>query len=280
MLGIWLSPKLLGDAAPSLWVSLGALFIVLLCASFGQALFQFAGGRLRDKIPWQPVRALDAVGGGVLSVAAVLIVAWALGVALSGASLPAVSKQVNDSAILSRVNTVMPARAVDVAVVQRRGGYQLLPAIPGAVRPGADRRGRASPPRIAKNANVIRAGKSVLKVRGENVCGRGVEGSGFLFQPDRLMTNAHVVAGVRDPQVIVDGDEVDAKVVYYDPKRDIAVLSVPGLDLPYLRFDLDGEAGAAGAVLGFPEDGPYDVQAARIRSVQRLRSLTSTVRGR
>lgn len=273
VLGIWLSPKLLGDAAPSLWVSLGALFIVLLCASFGQALFQFAGGRLRDKIPWQPVRALDAVGGGVLSVAAVLIVAWALGVALSGASLPAVSKQVNDSAILSRVNTVMPARAVDaLRSFNDVVGTSFFPRYLEPFAPERIVEVGPPPPRIAKNANVIRAGKSVLKVRGENVCGRGVEGSGFLFQPDRLMTNAHVVAGVRDPQVIVDGDEVDAKVVYYDPKRDIAVLSVPGLDLPYLRFDLDGEAGAAGAVLGFPEDGPYDVQAARIRSVQRLRS--------
>src|SRR6188472_4280859 len=61
--GIWLSPILLGDAAPSLWVSLGALFVVLLCASFGQALLQFVGARLREQIPWQPVRAVDAVGG-------------------------------------------------------------------------------------------------------------------------------------------------------------------------------------------------------------------------
>ena len=65
-------PQALGDADPSVWVSLGALFIVLLCASFGQAVLQYAGGRLRDQIPWQPVRSLDAVGGGALSVVAVL----------------------------------------------------------------------------------------------------------------------------------------------------------------------------------------------------------------
>jgi len=83
-LGIWLAPKLLGDAAPSLWVSLGALFVVLICASFGQAILQFAGSRIRERITWQPARALDAVGGAVLSTAAVLVVAWALGVAVSG----------------------------------------------------------------------------------------------------------------------------------------------------------------------------------------------------
>ncbi len=74
LLGIWLAPRLLGDAAPALWVSLAALFVVLVCASFGQALLQFAGSRIRDRITWQPVRALDAVGGAALSMVAVLVV--------------------------------------------------------------------------------------------------------------------------------------------------------------------------------------------------------------
>ena len=84
--GIWLAPIALGDASPSIWVSLGALFIVILAASLGQALFQYAGSRLRDSIKWQPVRAVDAVGGALLSAGAVLIVAWALGLAISVAS--------------------------------------------------------------------------------------------------------------------------------------------------------------------------------------------------
>ena len=89
-----------GDADPSVWVSLGALFVVLLCASFGQALLQFVGARLREQITWQPVRAVDAVGGAALSVVAVLVVSWALGVAVSGARLPWVTKEVRDSTIL------------------------------------------------------------------------------------------------------------------------------------------------------------------------------------
>ena len=63
LLGIWLAPIALGDADPSLLVSLGALFIVIVSASLGQALFQYAGAKLRSRITWQPVRALDAVGG-------------------------------------------------------------------------------------------------------------------------------------------------------------------------------------------------------------------------
>ena len=113
LLGIWLAPRLLGDAEPALWVSLAALFVVLVCASFGQAILQYAGAKIRSRIKWQPVRALDAVGGAALSMAAVLVVAWALGVAVSGAKLPWASREVRSSAVLDRVNGVMPANAVE-----------------------------------------------------------------------------------------------------------------------------------------------------------------------
>ncbi len=109
--GIWLAPVLLGDAAPSLWVSLGALFVVLVMASLGQASLQFFGSRLRARITWQPIRAVDAVGGAVLSVVAVLLVAWMLGVAISGSRIPGISPQVRQSKVLIRVNDVMPVQA-------------------------------------------------------------------------------------------------------------------------------------------------------------------------
>jgi S1-C subfamily serine protease len=86
------------------------------------------------------------------------------------------------------------------------------------------------------------------------------------------MTNAHVVAGVSDPVVIVGDDEVPATVVHYNEDLDVAVLAVDGLSRPFLRFDRNGRERQPGAVLGYPQDGPYDVQAARIRTEQRLRS--------
>jgi S1-C subfamily serine protease len=86
------------------------------------------------------------------------------------------------------------------------------------------------------------------------------------------MTNAHVVAGVDDPMVLAGEEEHYAEVVHYDPDLDVAVLSVPDLDRPFLRFDKSGQARDDAAVLGYPNDGPYDVQSARIRGEQRLRS--------
>jgi S1-C subfamily serine protease len=273
LLGIWLVPEVLGDAAPALWVTLAALFVVLVCASFGQAVLQYAGARIRDRIKWQPVRALDAVGGAALSMVAVLVVSWALGVAVSGASLPWVSKQVRSSDVLSRVDDVMPAQAVDALdsfndVVGSSFFPQYLE--PFAKEQIVD----VGPPpgRIGRDPQVRAAAASVLKVRGENACNRGVEGTGFLYSPTRLMTNAHVVAGVADPVVVVGEEEVPATVVYYNEDLDVAVLAVDGLNRPFLRFDDTGRERQPGAVLGYPQDGPYDVQAARIRGEQRLRS--------
>ena len=273
LLGIWLAPQLLGDSAPALWVSLAALFVVLVCASFGQAVLQYAGSRIRDRITWQPVRALDAVGGAALSMVAVLVVSWALGVAVSGASLPWVSQQVRSSEVLSRVDEVMPKEAV--SALDSFNDVVGSSFFPRYLEPFAPERiiDVGPPPgRIGRDPEVQQAAASVLKIRGENRCNRGVEGTGFLYSPNRLMTNAHVVAGVSDPVVIVGDEEVPATVVHYNEDLDVAVLAVDGLSRPFLRFDRNGRERQPGAVLGYPQDGPYDVQAARIRTEQRLRS--------
>lgn len=273
LFGIWLAPTVLGDAAPSVWVSLGALFVVLLCASFGQALLQFVGSRLRARITWQPARALDAVGGAALSVVAVLVVTWALGVAVTGAQLPWVSQQVRNSSVLGGVDGVMPARAVralnsfnDVV------GSSFFPRYLEPFAPERIVEVGPPPARIAGDPQVQAAAESVFKIHGESSCGEGVEGSGFFYSPGRVMTNAHVVATVSTPRLVTEDGEVDTTVVYYDPDIDVAVLRVDGLAVPHLSFDREGEAGDPAAVLGFPEDGPYDVQGARIRAEQRLRS--------
>ncbi len=273
LLGVLLAPRLLGEAAPALWVSLAALFVVLVCASFGQALLQFAGSRIRDKITWQPARALDAVGGAALSMVAVLVVTWALGVAVSGAKLPWVSTQVRDSAVLSRVDDLMPDRAV--TALDSFNDVVGSSFFPRYLEPFAPERIiEVGPPpgRIARDPDVAQASASVLKIRGENSCSRGVEGTGFLYSETRIMTNAHVVAGVDDPTVLVGDTEVPATVVHYDDDLDIAVLAVENVGRPFLRFDTGGRERQAGAVLGYPQDGPYNVQSARIRTEQRLRS--------
>ena len=271
--GVWLAPVVLGDAEPSLWVSLGALFIVILSASLGQAVLQFAGARVRDRITWQPARFVDALGGAALSAAAVLLVAWALGVAVSGSRLGGVTPLVRSSEVLARVDAALPDRSDRVlhafdAVV----GTTFFPDYLEPFAPERIVRVGPGPRRMLTDPDVVAAERAVLKVRSVSSCNAGVEGTGFLYADGHLMTNAHVVAGVRDPEVVLGDSTVPAKVVLYDPELDVAVLRLDSAGLEPLEFAFDARPRQPVAVLGYPEDGPYDVQAGRVRAEQRLRS--------
>jgi S1-C subfamily serine protease len=272
VVGVWLAPTALGDATPSILVSLAAVFIVIVCASLGQALLQVGGARLRDKITWQPVRAVDAIGGAVLSGAAALLVAWALGVALSGSGLHGITPLVQKSKVLAEVNRILPAEASSkLSAFNDVVGTTFFPRY---LEPFAPERIVAVPPgpsRMLTDPDVGRAAGDVVRIRSTNSCHQGIEGSGFVYAPDRVMTNAHVVAGVTTPEVDLHGSAVSARVVYYNAQLDVAVLSVPTGTVRPLRFST-ASAGDGVAILGFPQNGPYDVQAGRVRADQRLRS--------
>jgi S1-C subfamily serine protease len=273
LFGVWLAPTALGDAEPSVVVSLGALFIVILCASLGQALLQYAGARIRDKITWQPVRAVDAVGGAALSAVAVLLVAWALGVAVSGSGISGITGQVRNSTVLGEVDRILPDSADSaLGAFNDVVGSGFFPQYLDPFAPERIVEVGPGPTRLLTDPDVAAAEVSVLKIRGTNRCGRGVEGSGFVYADGRVMTNAHVVAGVSDPSVEINGDAVAAEVVHYDPDLDVAVLALDTTGLATLSFDTAAEAREGVAILGYPQDGPYDVQVGRIRAEQRLRS--------
>jgi S1-C subfamily serine protease len=204
---------------------------------------------------------------------AVLLVAWALGVAVSGTRISGITPMVRESEVLAKVDETLPGDAS--RVLQTFNNVVGTTFFPRYLEPFAPERIVAVAPgdrRMLTDPDVVAAQPSVLKVRGANGCGSGVEGTGFYYAPGRLMTNAHVVAGVTRPEVEVAGSTVVASVVLYDPDLDIAVLALPDVGVPQLPLDRTAEAGDNVAVLGYPEDGPYTVEPGRIRSEQRLRS--------
>ncbi|WP_182378992.1 MarP family serine protease [Nocardioides sp. WS12] len=271
--GILLAPIVLGSLDPSLAVSLGALFIVILCASLGQALMQYAGARVRERITWQPARAVDAIGGALLSALAVLLVAWALGVAISGTRIGSVTSMVRSSTVLSKVNEVLPDAAPNVLqAFNNVVGTGFFPRYLEPFAPEQIIEVAPGPANLPGTAKVKATRESVVKIRGANQCGRGVEGTGFVYAEDRVMTNAHVVAGVDDPEVSINGGTELARVVLYDKELDIAVLAVDTGNANVLDFDTTSVAEDPVAIVGYPQDGPFDVQTGRIRSMQNLRS--------
>ncbi|AEN10884.1 MULTISPECIES: MarP family serine protease [unclassified Streptomyces] len=249
-----------------------AVVIVIVCASVGQAFTTHLGNKLRRYITWSPARALDATGGALVNVVAMLLVAWLIGLLLAGTSLPTLGKAVRNSSVLLGVSRVMPDQASnwfrDFSSVLAQNGFPQVFS-PFANEPITE----VSPPdpELVGSPVAARAKKSIVKVVGMAPgCGKVLEGTGFVFSDRRVMTNAHVVGGVEEPTVQIGGEGrlYDAKVVLYDWRRDIAVLDVPDLDAKPLRFtdsDNDAKSGDSAIVAGFPENGAYDVRSARIR---------------
>ncbi|WKX71740.1 MarP family serine protease [Streptomyces sp. XD-27] len=266
---IWDSASEEGSA-PGTFGAITAVVLVIVCASVGQAATTHLGGKLRRHITWSPARALDATGGALVNVIAMLLVAWLIGSALAGTSLPTLGREVRNSKVLLGVSRVVPEQAntwfSDFSSVLAQNGF------PQVFSPFANEPIRAVPapdPELARSPVADVAKRSIVKVVGTaSGCGKVLEGTGFVFAPNRVMTNAHVVGGVDEPTVQIGGEGklYDADVVLYDWKRDIAVLDVPRLRAPALRFtEGDAHSGNDAIVAGFPENGGFDVRSARVR---------------
>ena len=123
-------------------------------------------------------------------------------------------------------------------------------------------------PAVARSAAIRAAAPSIVKVTTVSTsCQRGQEGTGWVLQPGKVVTNAHVVAGMKSATLRIHGTgrSYTGRVVIFDAKRDLAVLEVPGLPAEPLPQGADLARGNSGVVAGFPLDGPYRLDAARVR---------------
>ncbi|WP_037615266.1 MarP family serine protease [Streptomyces aureus] len=258
------------DSKVSTTAAVVAVVVVIVCASVGQALTTHLGNKLRRYITWSPARALDATGGALVNVVAMLLVAWLIGSALAGTTLPTLGKEVRNSKVLLGVSRALPNQAntwfADFSSVLAQNGFPQVFS-PFANEPITEV--RPPDPQLAASPVATRSQHSIVKVMGTaQSCGKVLEGTGFVFSDRRVMTNAHVVGGVDEPTVQIGGEgkKYDAKVVLYDWERDIAVLDVPNLKAPALRFSsTDAASGDSAIVAGFPQNGSYNIQPARVR---------------
>ncbi|MEW2522989.1 MarP family serine protease [Actinacidiphila alni] len=262
--------KATDSASPGSAAVITAVVVVIVCASVGQAFTTHLGNKLRTRITWSPARAIDAGGGALVNVLAMLLVAWLIGSALATTALPTIGREVRSSKVLLGVSRVVPQEAdtwfTDFSSTLAQNG---LPQVFGPFGSEPITSVPAPDPNLVRSAVVTDARRSIVKVVGTaSGCGKVLEGSGFVFAKDRVMTNAHVVGGVSEPTVQIGGKGrlYDARVVLYDWQRDIAVLAVPHLNAPSLDFTSgDVQSRADAIVAGFPENGAFDVRAARVR---------------
>jgi S1-C subfamily serine protease len=261
-------------ADDSSWRVAVAVAVVLGLALGGQVVAVWVGRELRSQLTWRPAQRVDAVLGALVSAVAVLLVVWMVATPLAAAPYPRLAAAVRDSQVVRAIDEVVP-RPVRTLYSSLRDVVRAydFPEVFGPLVPTRVRAVPAPDQRLATSAAVRRARPSVLKITGvAEDCARRVEGSGFVYAPDRVMTNAHVVAGVSRPQVEVEGEQRPATVVLYDSARDVAVLQVPGLGLRSLPFaPEEADTNDDAIVVGYPEDGPFFVGPARIRDRLQIR---------
>jgi len=250
-----------------------AVVCVLVFAMLGQLIAVRIAGHIRTRVTSRPVRRLDSAIGAAFSVLALLLVAWMLAVPLASAPFPTVAGQVRRSVVIRAVDNAVPESVRNLYASLRRfidrSGF---PQVLGALQPTRIIDVPPADPAVTGSPVVAASQPSVLKVRVVALsCDRGIEGSSFVYAPEHLLTNAHVVAGGNDVRVETASGTLSARVVLFDPGRDLAVLYVPGLEAPPLTLSpTAAKSGQQAIVLGYPQDHPFTVLPARIRDRERI----------
>jgi Trypsin-like peptidase domain len=270
--GSRLGPLLLEEGSNSPYAPLFALFGALLLGGVLASGLEVLGFHLRGRMG-ERLGLLDGLGGAVLVGCLGLGLAWIGGaVALQTPGARELREPIQRSAILRELNAILPPSGPILNALAR---FDPFPQIDGPA-PGVGAPNAA----IARDPEVRQAGSSVVKVLG-TACGLGVQGSGWIAADGVVVTNAHVVAGQDDTTVQVQGEgpRHDADAIWFDATNDLAILRSSGVSgTPALRLKPGADKGTSAAILGFPENGPYDVQPGRLGDTQTV--ITQDAYGR
>jgi len=261
-LGTRLGPLLLAKGSASPYAPAFGLIGALLAGAILASGLEGVGFRLRRTLIIPGMGLLDGLLGAALGVALCLGIVWILAaVAAQTPGQGGLRADIQQSVILRELNKALPPSGPILNALAR------LDPLPSITGPSPDV--AAPEPQIAHAPGVAAAGRSVVRVLG-TACGLAIEGSGWVAEPGVVVTNAHVVAGEQDTTVEVGGHSpgLPARPISFDARNDIALLRVEGLGLPALQLVGDPPSGLAGAILGYPENGPFNVQPGRIGRTQ------------
>jgi hypothetical protein len=273
LVGSRLGPLLLAEGSHSPYAPLAALVGALLVGGVLASILEVLGFHLRRRLG-SGLEVVDGLGGSVLVACVGLGLAWILGaVALNTPGARELREPIQRSVILRELNAALPPSGPLLKALAR---FDPFPRIEGP-DPGV----RAPDSAIARDPDVQAAGRSVVKVLG-TACGLGVQGSGWVAADGVVVTNAHVVAGQEDTTVQVgdEGPRHDADAIWFDPENDLAVLRSSGISgVRALGMDVNSRPGTPAAVLGYPENGPFDVEPARLGQTSSVLSQDAYGRG-
>ena len=255
-LGAWAATRagLLVSPDSSLRRLLTAVVVFFLVAAACHAVGNLLGIRARSLLGGRWTSRVDAVGGAVVATVVAAVAMWFIALTLSSVPFSPFSRAVHSSSVLRTIDNYAPRPPAALAqlrgLLDRSGFPEAFANLNPPVVSGP-------PPEAAKNPAVLRAANATVQIQSQG-CGGVLFGSGFPVQRGLVVTNAHVVAGSRDQEVVTnEGDRTDATVVYFDPNHDLALLWAPDLSVAPLRLaSAPAQRGQEAVVIGYPGGGP------------------------
>ncbi len=244
---------------------------VLASAILGQALLSILGRRLRENLTWRPVKFVDSFAGSALNVLAFALVGWVIASVLVFMPSNSIAGQISQSQVLSTLDAIVPNQARTLFKnVSTLVGQTGIPRIVTGF--GQDPSTQVAEPEagIAREVLPVIDTFTVRLTGDAPKCNQSVSGSGFYFAPGRLLTNAHVVAGVQDVQVRLTGlaNSVPGQVIYFDPQKDVAVIATEERGKRVALFARGkAKVGDNAAVAGYPGGGNLTVTPARVSGI-------------
>jgi S1-C subfamily serine protease len=260
--GALLAPFLANLVASPLAQAVVAIVVLFTLAGIGDAIGWVIGSRFWAVARQSVFGVMDSVAGTFVALVAVLLATWFVGLNLVNGPVPGVSREIRGSAIIRGLDSFLPRPPSLLAEVRQFLNRFGFPEVFADLPPGP-----GTPVHVPKNIRGIvdRAAASTVQIVGQ-ACGAVQEGSGFVAADHYVITNAHVVAGVRAPQVRTARGGQGAVTVLFDPRLDVAILFVETTPAHSLQLDSDEEGrGTPGAVLGYPGGGPLDAEPAAVR---------------
>ena len=262
VIGAALAPVLMDvlNISDSTVRSLMAVLVLVVLGAIGSSVGYWVGEPIRLRLLAHPESGrIDSFAGAVFSALALLSVSWFLGLSLARVPTPQVASAIQRSAILRTLDSVFPRPPAFLARVETIIAGVNFPAAFSGLEPVAP--SQLPLPASVNTPGIQAAASETLKIRGLG-CGGIVFGSGFPVGPGMVLTNAHVVAGTQGTTVVnPTGRSLAARVIVFDPERDVAILYVPRLALVPLS-QASAHQGTQGAAIGYPGGGPEQVKPA------------------
>jgi S1-C subfamily serine protease len=249
------------------WRLTAIIAAAVVLMALGHGLGTMVGRQLRGVVRIRPLRAVDRLVGGALNLAVSALVMSMLAFSVSSLGVPVVSQQLAESKVIRFIDGLTPT-PVKATMAQLRSTV-IGNGIPTLLE-GLDQGQAVTVPNTSTNTPALnKAAQSVLRIAGTAYeCGQNQTGSGFVVSPDRVVTNAHVVAGVSQPVVeMPDGGAMPGRVVYFDSRHDLAVLAVDNLPSQPLPLSRDLPGGSQAAFAGYPHGGPFQSKPATVQDI-------------